>query len=970
MRPTTSVSQDARTGLLASIPALVPANLDRQVISFYSYRGGVGRSMALANVANWLADRVAGRGPTDIPAAASGIEGATLADYPDPALVRGTSRGILCIDFDLESPELDALLPPESPYDGRGLMGLLADLKPLLAKPDQLRERLSGVLGRAKAESTYCYRVQHHRELYVLPAVGPRLSESDREDAKRLLVESLKEVKVDEAKNIGNARFYEALREALRNHFSYTLVDARTGLADAAFATTALLPDALVLVVPPKLSHLAPVQRVLAEFLDEHGLQASDPAVPVIPVLSPRPAYSDPRLEVFRDVSARFLFRWLDPAQREAAGVHRSVPTMRPVSLRPRLIELPFDAHLQVGDRLLIGPGNSDEPKDTEAPLYRAYVRLARSIQQGNALNDPEGALSLERDLLRDGRIAEALGCLLASLAARPDLPSGWNAILRRYREHLAYDAQSRQSVVTFCRSALETFDHIPVTRLHANLMLSELLSTDSRSESISHLKQAWTTALDSHEGRLLRPALMAISRAYRRRPDDVLPDLPGLSDVVEATSALALDAPPFRDNLLGVLLALESAYERVPKTQHLLISALQDQYQLFDRDEHRATVVSDLSKARLTTLDFPQALQLAKTSAHLRGAESRMVINYVDLGCRLSQYEDVRQFIMTSAGKEIADELEMLVAFRDRSSPDHSIARARQYFSSKEAPSLQSYVCGMIYLNCADFRRAAVALKEAAADQFAGDLDVKTLIGLSEWVYANFDSTLPESSANRFTSSTPLGPEPLAEPTLLLALVHEPDAVIERAVQELQTAEEWPGVWPLAQFSWQLLAIGQPGAVDRGEDALLNEVLRAKPGLSAFVQSHETFPLLCAVASRVAPRHAGVSRIARALRMLDRLAKESVASLPGSSKEDAIEPANGIEGDVVSEIHLRWKRRLQDVEARSPLADVISLIRASTRGRHHTIEFEAIPRNTASDESQAFRSAFGRSFPSLTPLL
>lgn len=59
-----------------------PTRMRGEVITFYSYKGGTGRTMALANVACLLAERV------------------------------GTQQSVLVVDWDLEAPGLHRFLPP------------------------------------------------------------------------------------------------------------------------------------------------------------------------------------------------------------------------------------------------------------------------------------------------------------------------------------------------------------------------------------------------------------------------------------------------------------------------------------------------------------------------------------------------------------------------------------------------------------------------------------------------------------------------------------------------------------------------------------------------------------------------------------------------------------------------------------------------------------------------------------------
>lgn len=95
-----------------------------EIITFYSYKGGVGRSMALANYACWLAARRS-----------------------------SPSRRILMLDWDLEAPGLHRYFPekaetPES-LARPGLINYFAELRARLARRAGVIQKATG--GRRRA---------------------------------------------------------------------------------------------------------------------------------------------------------------------------------------------------------------------------------------------------------------------------------------------------------------------------------------------------------------------------------------------------------------------------------------------------------------------------------------------------------------------------------------------------------------------------------------------------------------------------------------------------------------------------------------------------------------------------------------------------------------------------------------------------------------------------------------------------
>ena len=94
-----------------------PASQPGKIITFYSYKGGTGRSMAVANIACLLGKRLA-----------------------------RTSQRVLVMDWDLEAPGLHRFFAAKSDlpeYESRpGVMNYFSDLSSLLASSRNLYNQL------------------------------------------------------------------------------------------------------------------------------------------------------------------------------------------------------------------------------------------------------------------------------------------------------------------------------------------------------------------------------------------------------------------------------------------------------------------------------------------------------------------------------------------------------------------------------------------------------------------------------------------------------------------------------------------------------------------------------------------------------------------------------------------------------------------------------------------------------------
>jgi MinD-like ATPase involved in chromosome partitioning or flagellar assembly len=168
-----------------------------QIISFYSFKGGVGRSMALANVA---------------------------------ALLCRSGKSVLVVDWDLEAPGLHKFFERSSP----GVKEQVA------AKPGIL----DMICGLAKGSQF------EWRECLIEVGLGEDklslISAGRRDPLYGARLQSLQWDQLYEKHNIGQV--FEDVREEWKRSYDYILLDSRTGVTDIGDVCTALFPDLLVTV--------------------------------------------------------------------------------------------------------------------------------------------------------------------------------------------------------------------------------------------------------------------------------------------------------------------------------------------------------------------------------------------------------------------------------------------------------------------------------------------------------------------------------------------------------------------------------------------------------------------------------------------------------------------------------------------------------------------------------------------------
>jgi WD40 repeat protein len=210
------------------------------VITFYSYKGGTGRSMALANVACLLAVR------------------------PD------IGKPVLAIDWDLEAPGLHRFFQgrlwrktASNRYSSSGI-----DDHPGLI---DLFWRLNALIGPERATDLNEAEL-HANEVLSRIDLDEYLLNFDRRNL--MLIKAGRfdagyATRVNtfdwESLHMRSPFLFAALAERLAAQFSFVLIDSRTGLTDTSGICTSLMPEKLVTVFTPNRQSLGGVAQLIRE---------------------------------------------------------------------------------------------------------------------------------------------------------------------------------------------------------------------------------------------------------------------------------------------------------------------------------------------------------------------------------------------------------------------------------------------------------------------------------------------------------------------------------------------------------------------------------------------------------------------------------------------------------------------------------------------------------------------------------
>ena len=181
-----------------------------QIVTFYSYKGGTGRTMALANVA-WI--------------------------------LANNGKRVLSVDWDLESPGLHKFFHPfldESTVSATpGVIEIINDYASAAVDPGP------------RSDEWHLELAQVERHAVSLDWTFPEGGRLDFLSAGRQNRDYSAAVCSLDWDNfydrLGGGRFFRAMREDMKQKYDYVLIDSRTGLSDVADICTIELPDVLAI---------------------------------------------------------------------------------------------------------------------------------------------------------------------------------------------------------------------------------------------------------------------------------------------------------------------------------------------------------------------------------------------------------------------------------------------------------------------------------------------------------------------------------------------------------------------------------------------------------------------------------------------------------------------------------------------------------------------------------------------------
>ncbi|MCI0388874.1 MAG: AAA family ATPase [Acidobacteria bacterium] len=211
-----------------------------KIITFYSYKGGTGRSMALANVA-WL--------------------------------LASCGKRVLCVDWDLEAPGLHRYFSPflldKDLTSSDGLINFIdhysnETFNLLLQEKDVPEDWYEQHADLTNCAVSVNGKFPHGGFLELIPA--------GRQVVAYSTLVNFFDWK-DLYERLGGRLLFEAVKTTLRKEYDYILIDSRTGVSDTSGICTVQMPDALVVCFTYNNQSLRGASAIARDIYDKRAKQ-------------------------------------------------------------------------------------------------------------------------------------------------------------------------------------------------------------------------------------------------------------------------------------------------------------------------------------------------------------------------------------------------------------------------------------------------------------------------------------------------------------------------------------------------------------------------------------------------------------------------------------------------------------------------------------------------------------------------
>lgn len=264
---------------------MTAANGSGKIITFYSYKGGTGRSMALANVA-WV--------------------------------LASNGRRVLTVDWDLEAPGLHRYFYPflvdKELTSSDGVIDFMIDFECEAMTPLKEGETLDKDWYQPHADilryaASLDWEFPGHGTLDFIPAGRQGDSYSSR-------VTSFNWQNFYD--RLGGGVFLEAVKDRMREEYDYILIDSRTGVSDASGICTVQMPDVLAVCFTLNHQSIEGAAAVAASVYEQR--RRAEPVIQVFPVPMRIENGEKDKLDLRRDYAKKHFERFPAHVPHEKRG--------------------------------------------------------------------------------------------------------------------------------------------------------------------------------------------------------------------------------------------------------------------------------------------------------------------------------------------------------------------------------------------------------------------------------------------------------------------------------------------------------------------------------------------------------------------------------------------------------------------------------------------------------------------------
>ena len=320
-----------------------------EVITFYSFKGGVGRSMALANIAAIYAQR---------------------------------GKRVLALDFDFEAPGLHRYFLTKEKDEERyapagqqkGVLNFFDTLRTWLRATFPEGHDFKGVETQDKLRAFVSEQLDSGQYLYQVPLKNPNTKQAPDTQIDFIAAALFDATYPELVRTFDWLDFYDRYAEvfpafvsALTRRYDVVLVDSRTGVTDIGSICTMVLPDKLVLVFAPNEQSLSGALDAGWQAVQGRKSAPESKVLPIFPLVS--------RVEEGEEQRKR---EWLARA-RQSFEQLLSAAYGVPVDLNAyfNIIRIPHKSYFAFGEHIAA----TEQAANEFGSMAQAFQRLADALE-------------------------------------------------------------------------------------------------------------------------------------------------------------------------------------------------------------------------------------------------------------------------------------------------------------------------------------------------------------------------------------------------------------------------------------------------------------------------------------------------------------------------------------------------------------------------------------------------------------